>query len=89
MNDKPQRNFRIVVDGLRTAPQITVGVAQAASTLDDIRAVLQYSADVGKATSIIASTRSLAQETLYNFEIDVTVPAEATQAANQELAQAA
>lgn len=90
INDKPQRNFRIVVDGVRTAPQITSGMAQTASALGEIRAaVFQYSVDVSTATAIISPTSSSAQETLYNFEIDVNVPAEAMQAANQELAQAA
>ncbi len=33
MKDKPQRNFRIVVDGIRTASQYSVDVAKATSTL--------------------------------------------------------
>lgn len=69
MKDKPQRNFRIVVDDIRTAPQ--------------------YSVDVAKATSVIASARSSAQEPLADFTNFISVTAEPAQAANQELALAA
>ena len=41
MNDKPQRNFRIVVDGMRTVPQYSVDVAQAASTNVTSRSSIQ------------------------------------------------
>jgi putative zinc finger/helix-turn-helix YgiT family protein len=62
MNDKPQKNFRIVVDGIRTAPQYSAGVSMSASavmaawssnqeTLADFRSAISVTAETAQAAN--------------------------------------
>jgi hypothetical protein len=89
MNDKPQRNFRIVVDGIRAVLQYSVDVPQAAATVVGTRVVPQYSVDVAQTAATIVTSRSPIQEALVNFKGAISVVDETAYAANQELAQAA
>jgi hypothetical protein len=89
MNDKPQRNFRIVVDGLTTAPQYSVDVAKIISTVDVIRAVPQFTVDVTQAASTIVTSGGSIPKVLFSFESAISVVDATVHAANQELAQAA
>jgi putative zinc finger/helix-turn-helix YgiT family protein len=89
MNDKPQRNFRIVVDGLTTAPQYSVDVAKVISTVDVIRAFPQFTVDVAQAASTIVTSGGSIPKVLFSFESAISVVDATVHAANQELAQAA
>jgi DNA-binding transcriptional regulator YiaG len=65
MNDKPQKNFRIEVDGIRTAPQYSAGVSMSTSAVVAALSSKQETlADFTSAISVTAETAQAANQEL-------------------------
>ena len=65
MNDKPQKNFRIVVVGSRTVPQYSAGVSMSASAIVAARSSAQETlADFTGFISVTAETAQAANQEL-------------------------